>query len=195
MFHIEDALTAMADGELEANDATWRQVDAAQRAACAACDLQLSPAPNSEAAAPQGRLLVVVHDERVAEDIARAASRRKFSISIAGNAGDALAMAMDSDFNGLVIDFDDASPEECRGLAASLREIQGGRPCPLVVIRAHAELRAARRRCPKSRRLIGAEANRRGQADGLARELGRAGQAGAPARAASWAGTRQRSNG
>ena len=38
VFHIEDALTAMADGELEANDATWRQVDAAYRAAGAACD-------------------------------------------------------------------------------------------------------------------------------------------------------------
>ncbi len=134
VFHIEDALTAMADGELEANDATWRQVDAAYRAARAACELQLTPVPSSEAALPQGRILVVAHDERVAEDIARAASRRKYSVSIATTPGEARTMAMDAGFNGLVIDFDDQSAEEGRALAASLREISGSRHCPLVVI-------------------------------------------------------------
>ncbi len=134
VFHIEDALTAMADGELEANDATWRQVDAAYRAARAACDLQLAPVPSSEAALPQGRILLVVHDERVAEDIARAASRRKFSVSIASTAAEAQAMAAESGFNGLVIDFDDAPPEESRVLALGLRESLGTRHCPLVVL-------------------------------------------------------------
>ncbi len=134
VFHIEDALTAMADGELEANDATWRQIDAAYRAARAACELEAAPMPSSEAALPQGQILLVVHDERLAEDIARAASRRKFSVSIAGNAAEACAMAMDSAFNGLVIDFDDASVEESRALALSLRELLGPRHCPLVVL-------------------------------------------------------------
>ena len=134
VFHIEDALTAMADGELEANDATWRQVDAAYRAARAACDLQLPAVPSPEAAPPLGRILVVVRDERVAEDIARAASRRKYSVSIASTPGEARTMAMASGFNGMVLDFDDEGPDEGRALACSLREILGSRNCPLVVI-------------------------------------------------------------
>ena len=86
VFHIEDALTAMADGELEANDATWRQIDAAYRSACAACELQAEPKAGAESGQAQGRILLVVRDERLAEDIARAASRRKFSVSTASNA-------------------------------------------------------------------------------------------------------------
>ncbi len=134
VFHIEDALTAMADGELETNDATWRQIDAAYRAARAACELEVAPAPVPEAATPQGGILLVVHDERLAEEIARAASRRKFSVSIAGNAAEALAMASDGNFNGLVMDFDDDTPKASRALAVALRDASGSRHCPLIVV-------------------------------------------------------------
>jgi diguanylate cyclase (GGDEF)-like protein len=134
VFHIEDALTAMADGELEANEATWRQIDAAYRAAHAACELEADPTPSTEVALPQGRILLVIRDERLAEDISRAASRRKFSVAIAGSAAEACAMAMGDSFNGLVIDFDDASPSECRALALSLRELLSSKHCPLVAL-------------------------------------------------------------
>jgi diguanylate cyclase (GGDEF)-like protein len=134
VFHIEDALTAMADGELEANDATWRQIDAAYRSACAACELQAEPKAGAESGQAQGRILLVVRDERLAEDIARAASRRKFSVSTASSAEVALAMALDGGFSGLVMDFDDAATEVSSALALSLREMLAGRNCPLVVL-------------------------------------------------------------
>ena len=134
VFHIEDALTAMADGELSANEATWRQIDAAHRAAQAACDVQVAPLPNSDTTLPRGRILLVLRDEHLAEEIARAASRRKFSVSIASTAEAARAMTTESAFNGLVIDFDDAAPEECLALARSLREALGTSHCPLVVL-------------------------------------------------------------
>ena len=134
VFHIEDALTAMADGELDANDGTWRQIDAAYRAARAACDVQTSILPSPESALPHGRILLVVHDERLAEDIARAASRRKFSVSIASTADEARAHASEGGFNGLVVDFDDDAPGACRDQTLALREKLGQKPCPLVVL-------------------------------------------------------------
>ncbi len=133
VFHIEDALAAMADGELQSNDATWRQIDAAYRAARAACELEAAPVPSSEAAARRG-ILLVIHDEGLAEEIARAAARRKFAVSIAGNASEALAMATGASFNGLVMDFDDDTPEANRTLASSLRELLGSRHCPMIVV-------------------------------------------------------------
>jgi len=134
VFHIEDALTAMADGQLEANDATWRQIDAAHRAARAACELQVSTAQAEEASLPQGRLLLVVQDERLVEDIARAATRRKFAVAIANSPERALTLAFEGSFNGVLIDFDDRAPEESQALAFALRELFGARPCPLVVL-------------------------------------------------------------
>ena len=134
VFHIEDALAAMADGELEANEATWRQIDAAFRAARAACDVQLPLLPTTESALPQGRILLLVQDERLSEDIARAASRRKFSVSIASSPDEARAMAKEGGFNGLVVDFDDDAPEGCRALTLALREMLSSKHCPLVVL-------------------------------------------------------------
>jgi diguanylate cyclase (GGDEF)-like protein len=134
VFHIEDALTAMADGELEANDATWRQIDAAFRAACAACEIQAAPSSSAEGGLARGRILLVVRDERIAEDVARAALRRKFSVCTARNPAEAYAMAAAGGYSGLVMDFDDAAPEASQALAASLRETLSGRPCPLLVI-------------------------------------------------------------
>lgn len=134
VFQIEDALTAMADGEIEINEVTWRQVDAAHRAARAACDVQLPILPSTDAALPQGRILLVLRDELLAEEIARAASRRKYSVSIASSPVEARSMARDGAFSGLVIDFDDASPEESRELALELREALAGRHCPLAVL-------------------------------------------------------------
>jgi len=134
VFHIEDALTAMADGELEANDATWRQIDAAHRAASAACELQGSRAKATETSLPQGRLLIVVQDERLAEDIARAATRRKFAVAVADSPEKAQALAFEGGFTGLVVDFDDRAPDRSQALALALHELFGSRPCPLVVL-------------------------------------------------------------
>ncbi|HEY1533462.1 MAG TPA: hypothetical protein VGF76_05575, partial [Polyangiaceae bacterium] len=134
VFHIEDALTAMADGELEANDATWRQIDAAYRAACAACEVQAAPMSSSDCSQVQGRILLVIRDEHLAEDIARAASRRKFSVSTASSAQQAQTMACAGGFSGLVMDFDDDAPEAGRTLALALRELLAARHCPLVVL-------------------------------------------------------------
>src|SRR4051812_37159021 len=134
VFHIEDALTAMANGELESNDASWRQIDAAYRAARAAAELQVSTAPVVEAALPQGRLLLVVQDERLAEDIARAASRRKFAVAIAHTPEQAQALAFEGGFSGLVVDFDDRAPDKSHALSLALHELLATRPCPLVVL-------------------------------------------------------------
>lgn len=134
VFQIEDALAAMADGEIEINEVTWRQVDAAYRAARAACDVQLPALPSSDAAMPQGRILLVVRDEQLAEEIARAASRRKYSVSIATTPDEARDMARDGSFSGLLIDFDDEPIEIMRGLSLELRQLLSARHCPLVVL-------------------------------------------------------------
>src|SRR6188768_3357 len=91
-------------------------------------------APTLDTSLPQGRLLLVVQDEQLAEDIARAATRRKFVVAIADSAEQARALAVEGGFNCLVIDFDDRTPDESQALALALREPFGAEPCPLVVV-------------------------------------------------------------
>jgi diguanylate cyclase (GGDEF)-like protein len=134
VFHIEDALTAIVDGELETNEATRRQINAAFRSARAACAMRLVEASNSEAAGLRGSLLLVVKDEALVQEITRAASRRKFLASSATGPDEARDIAGAATFSGVIMDFDADSVEQSQALALLLRELPGTRHCPLIVV-------------------------------------------------------------
>ena len=134
VFHIEDALGAMADGELESNETTWRQVGAAYGAARAACALGKRESLAPESPRALGTLLLLLRDEQLANEVARAAARRKFSVAITTTAEDARVLAARGDFTGLVLDFHEDSPEEAEALTVSLRSYPGTARCPLIAL-------------------------------------------------------------
>ncbi|HWZ90726.1 MAG TPA: hypothetical protein VNW92_17820, partial [Polyangiaceae bacterium] len=134
IFHIEDTLTAFVDGELEPSEGTRRQINAAFRAARAACALQPVEASNTDAAGLRGSLLLVLKDPQLTHDITRAAARRKFLAAAAAGPDEARDIAGAAAFSGLIMDFDADSVEQSQALAMALRELPGTRRCPLVVI-------------------------------------------------------------
>src|SRR5450432_192767 len=134
VLHIEDALTAIVDGELEVSEATRRQIDAAFRAARGACALRLAEASSSDAAGLRGSLLLVVKDQPLMQEITRAASRRKFLASSATGPEEARDIASAATFSGVIMDFDGDSVEQSQALALLIRELPGTRHCPLVVV-------------------------------------------------------------
>src|SRR5512134_1940226 len=70
--HVQDAVAAMAEGELVPDSSTFRQVDAALRAARAACAMPEAQATPAEAPASRGSVWVVCDDAELTADLARA---------------------------------------------------------------------------------------------------------------------------
>ncbi len=132
VFHLEDALGALLEHELEASDATLRQVTAALRAARAACAVRAIESSNVEAAGLRGSLLLVLRDAQLVDEIMRAATRRKFLASAAASPEEARDIAGAATFSGLIMDFEGDSAGQA--LARDLRRMPGTRQCPLVVV-------------------------------------------------------------
>ncbi len=97
----------------------------------------VSTALETEAAALRGSLLLIVRDQKLCDDIVRAATRRKFLASTASGPDEAREIASAATYSGMVLEFDADTAEESQTLALSLRQLPGTRRCPLVVVADH----------------------------------------------------------
>jgi diguanylate cyclase (GGDEF)-like protein len=77
VLHVEDAVAAVADGELAPDSGTFRQVDAALRAARAACAMPEAQAAPLEAASSRGAVWVVCSNGELTADLARAIAKKR----------------------------------------------------------------------------------------------------------------------
>jgi diguanylate cyclase (GGDEF)-like protein len=75
--HVEDAMAAVADGELQPDSSTFRQVDAALRAARAACAMPEAQATPIEIPTSRGTVWIVCDDGDLAADMARAVAKKR----------------------------------------------------------------------------------------------------------------------
>lgn len=119
VLHVEDALAAVAEGELAPDSSFFRQVDAALRAARAACSLPAAPAPGAEMSTSRGTVWLVCRGGEVAAELARAVSKKRLEPvlmtyeELAARTGappSAVIAELESD--------DEASLEPLRGLRA-----------------------------------------------------------------------------
>lgn len=77
VLHVEDAVAAMAEGELAPDSSTFRQVDAALRAARAACAMPEAQAAPAEAQALRGEVWLICDDAELGADLARAVGKKR----------------------------------------------------------------------------------------------------------------------
>jgi len=71
VMHVQDAVAAVADGELAPDSGTFRQVDAALRAARAACAMPEAQATPNEAQTSRGSVWIVCSDSELGADLGR----------------------------------------------------------------------------------------------------------------------------
>lgn len=89
VLHVEDAVAAVADGELAPDSGTFRQVDAALRAARAACAMPEAQAAPAQAPTTRGSVWIVCGDTELAVDLGRLISKKHLDAVLV--AKDALA--------------------------------------------------------------------------------------------------------
>ena len=82
VLHVEDAVAAVAEGELAPDSGTFRQVDAALRAARAACALPEAQAVPLEASGSRGTVWVVCQNGELCADLARAIAKQRLDAVI-----------------------------------------------------------------------------------------------------------------
>lgn len=84
VLHVEDAVAAVADGELAPDSSTFRQVDAALRAARAACAMPEAQAPVVEALVSRGAVWLVGKSRELLDDLARALAKKQLDAPVIG---------------------------------------------------------------------------------------------------------------
>lgn len=77
VLHVEDAVAAVADGELAPDSGTFRQVDAALRAARAACAMPEAQATAAETPASRGSVWIVSENAELVGDLSRAIGKKR----------------------------------------------------------------------------------------------------------------------
>src|SRR5882724_4827014 len=77
VLHVEDAVAAVVEGELQPDSSTFRQVDAALRAARAACAMPEAQAAPLEAQASRGTVWVLCNSAELSTDLARAIAKKR----------------------------------------------------------------------------------------------------------------------
>jgi diguanylate cyclase (GGDEF)-like protein len=82
MLHVEDAVAAVADGELAPDSGTFRQVDAALGAARAACVMPEAQTTTVETPPTRGSVWIVVNGAELKGDLARAVSKKRLEAVI-----------------------------------------------------------------------------------------------------------------
>lgn len=89
VLHVEDAVAAVADGELAPDSGTFRQVDAALRAARAACAMPEAQAAPAQAPSSRGSVWIVCTNTELAVDLGRLVAKKHLDAVLV--AKDALA--------------------------------------------------------------------------------------------------------
>jgi diguanylate cyclase (GGDEF)-like protein len=76
VLHVEDAVAAVAEGELQPDSGTFRQVDAALRAARAACAMPEAQAAPIEKPTSRGSVWIVCNDGELGADLGRLVAKK-----------------------------------------------------------------------------------------------------------------------
>ncbi len=76
VLHVEDAVAAVAEGELQPDSGTFRQVDAALRAARAACVIPAAQAVPVAAPTSRGSVWIVCNDAEFGADLGRLVAKK-----------------------------------------------------------------------------------------------------------------------
>jgi diguanylate cyclase (GGDEF)-like protein len=110
VLHVEDAVAAVADGELAPDSGTFRQVDAALRAARAACAMPEAQVAAVEAPASRGSVWLVCENAELSADLARAVSKKRLDAIIIPKAELVLRTGMTP--SALIIELGSDEPAE-----------------------------------------------------------------------------------
>lgn len=80
VLHVEDALAAVTDGELQPDSSTFRQLDAALRAARAACSLPQAPTLHEDPPVSRGTVWITCNDAELTGSLIRAISKKHLDV-------------------------------------------------------------------------------------------------------------------
>lgn len=120
VLHVEDAVAAMAEGELAPDSATFRQVDAALRAARAACAMPEAQVAPPEAPASRGTVWVVCDNAELSSDLVRAVAKKRLDAPVIGK--DELPLRTGMTPSALIIELSGNEPEGLLEALAALRK-------------------------------------------------------------------------
>jgi len=121
VMHVEDAVVALAEGELESDSVTFRQVDAALRAARAACAMPEAQAAPAETQATRGSVWIAVGDATLAAELGRLAAKKHLEAVLVGKSE--LGQKSGAP-NALIVELTSDDPEGFREQLARLRQRQ-----------------------------------------------------------------------
>ena len=120
VLHVEDAVAAVAEGELAPDSSTFRQVDAALRAARAACAMPEAQAVPAEAPTSRGTVWIVCNDGELTADLARAVAKKRLDAVIIAKHELALRTGMPP--SSLIVELGSDEPEDFVATLAQLRK-------------------------------------------------------------------------
>lgn len=119
VLHVEDAVAAVVDGELAPDSSTFRQVEAALRAARAACAMPEAQAPAVAAPASRGVVWVIGKSSEFLDDLGRAIVKKRLEAPLI--AQHELAQRSGSP-SALVVEMSGDEPEGFASTLAALRQ-------------------------------------------------------------------------
>jgi diguanylate cyclase (GGDEF)-like protein len=120
VLHVEDAVAAMAAGELEPDSVTFRQVDAALRSARAACAMPEAQAAPIETSIIRGAAWIVCDDAELAADLARAVSKKRLDAVIIAKSE--LALRTGATPHALIVELGPSDPEDLNEVLTRLKQ-------------------------------------------------------------------------
>lgn len=121
VLHVEDAVAAVAEGELAPDSGTFRQVDAALRAARAACAMPEAQAAPAETPASRGSVWIVSENAELASELARAITKKRLDASVVPRAE--LPLRTGTAPSALIIELSRDEPAELMDAVARLQKL------------------------------------------------------------------------
>ncbi len=131
VWHVEDALMAIHAGDLAPSELTWRQIDAACRAAQAACDLPPSPA-EEETVPEYGAFMLLSEDRELGREVLEISGRNKLRAIVVHAKVDALTEAATQRLDALVVA--KCSRELAATTLQAIKSIESCRRLPTLVL-------------------------------------------------------------
>jgi diguanylate cyclase (GGDEF)-like protein len=119
VLHVEDAVAAVADGELAPDSATFRQVDAALRSARAACAMPEAQAAPTETPISRGAVWIVCDAEELGADLARAVTKKRLDAVLIPKRE--LALRTGGTPLALIVELGADDPDDLNGVIARLK--------------------------------------------------------------------------
>lgn len=121
VLHVEDAVAAVAEGELQPDSGTFRQVDAALRAARAACAMPEAQAAPIATPSTRGSVWIVAGDATFAGDLGRLVAKKHLEATLVSK--DELLQKSGSP-NALILELGADDPEGLIDYLVQLRQRQ-----------------------------------------------------------------------